>query len=260
MKHKRKPLFTSKAVLLSVLVFIIGATVVITLGYNAKKGQDELNRSKVELNATTCAQRIQLDIMQGINITNTLEQVIISDDGEIQKFSEIAEDAEEVNREIFKDFIRYQNVTKCWRKENGKWIIKDAPFIDDWTEKDYQTLIFCLKNTIASDGFVYAAFYDGKLKGFVSVESEIFGGKQGYCDLSSIHISEDMRRKGIGRTLFLAAKEWAKQKGAKKLYISAHSAVESQAFYKSMGCVEAEVYNQKHVEDEPYDCQLECVL
>ena len=168
--------------------------------------------------------------------------------------------AEEVNREIFKDFIRYQNVTKCWRKENGKWIIKDAPFIDDWTEKDYQTLIFCLKNTIASDGFVYAAFYDGKLKGFVSVESEIFGGKQGYCDLSSIHISEDIRRKGIGRTLFLAAKEWAKQKGAKKLYISAHSAVESQAFYKSMGCVEAEVYNKKHVEDEPYDCQLECDL
>ena len=74
------------------------------------------------------------------------------------------------------------------------------------------------------------------------------------------HISEDMRRKGIGRTLFLAAKEWAKQKGAKKLYISAHSAVESQAFYKSMGCVEAEVYNKKHVEDEPYDCQLECDL
>ena len=92
MKHKRKSLFTSKAVLLSVLVFIIGAIVVITLGYNAKKSQDELNRSKVELNAMTCAQRIQLDIMQGINITNTLEQVIISDDGEIQKFSEIAED------------------------------------------------------------------------------------------------------------------------------------------------------------------------
>ena len=123
---------------------------------------------------------------------------------------------------------------------------------------DTRTSATC--KTIASDGFVYAAFYDGKLKGFVSVESEIFGGKQGYCDLSSIHISEDMRRKGIGRTLFLAAKEWAKQKGAKKLYISAHSAVESQAFYKSMGCVEAEVYNKKHVEDEPYDCQLECDL
>lgn len=168
--------------------------------------------------------------------------------------------AEEICRELFKDFIRHQIVTKCWRKENGEWIIKDAPFIDDWSEKDYQFLISCLKNTIISNGFVYAAFYDGKLKGFVSVESEIFGGEQRYCDLSSIHISEDMRNKGIGRTLFLAAKAWAKQKGAKKLYISAHSAIESQAFYKSMECVEAKVYNQKHVENEPYDCQLECDL
>ena len=168
--------------------------------------------------------------------------------------------AEEICRELFKDFVRHQIVTKGWRKENGKWIIKDVPFVDDWAEIDYQILISCLKNTIISNGFVYAAFYDGKLKGFVSVEPEIFGGEQGYCDLSCIHVSEDVRNKGIGRTLFLAAKEWAKQKGAKKLYISAHSAVESQAFYKSMGCVEAEAYNQKHVEDEPYDCQLECSL
>ena len=42
-----------------------------------------------------------------------------------------------------------------------------------------------------------------------------------------------------------------------KLYISGHSAVETQAFYKAMGCVEAKEYNQKHVELEPYDCQLE---
>ena len=64
--------------------------------------------------------------------------------------------AEEICRELFKDFIRHQVVTKCWRKENGSWIIKDAPFIDDWTEKDYQILISCVKNTIQSNGFVYA--------------------------------------------------------------------------------------------------------
>ncbi len=33
--------------------------------------------------------------------------------------------AEEICRELFKDFIRHQIVTKCWRKEDGKWIIKD---------------------------------------------------------------------------------------------------------------------------------------
>ena len=79
-----------------------------------------------------------------------------------------------------------------------------------------------------------------------------------YIDLSSIHVSEDMRGSGIGRTLFEAAKIWSKDQGAGKLYISAHSAVESQAFYKKMGCREAELYHQGHVEAEPYDCQLEC--
>lgn len=169
-------------------------------------------------------------------------------------------DADELNRELFQDFIRHQNVTKCWRYEKDTWVIKEVPFIDDWTETDYQTLISCLKNTIATGGFVYAAFCNGKLKGFVSVEAILFGGEHKYLDLTSIHVSEDMRGKGIGRTLFLAAKEWAREKGARKLYISAHSAVESQAFYKAMGCIEAAVYHPGHTEEEPYDCQLECKL
>ena len=138
--------------------------------------------------------------------------------------------AGEINRELFRDFIRRQVVTKCWRKEKGEWMIKDDPFLDDWDENDYNFLVSCLTNTVATGGFVYAAFYQGRLKGFVSVESEPFGGEQEYLDLSSIHVSEDMRRQGIGAALFLAAKDWARKKGAKKLYISAHSAVESPAF------------------------------
>ena len=168
--------------------------------------------------------------------------------------------ADEICRELFSGFTRHQVVTKCWRQENGGWVIKDAPFIDDWTEADYQTLISCLKHTVATGGFVSAAFDDGTLKGFVSVEPGLFGGEQQYLDLSSIHVSEDSRGAGIGAALFLAAKEWAKKNGAKKLYISAHSAIESQAFYRKMGCVEAHAYHPQHVEKEPFDCQLECKL
>lgn len=164
---------------------------------------------------------------------------------------------DDISRELFNNFIRHQIVTKCWRKENVKWTIKDAPFIDDWSENDYQLLIHHLRSVLLSNGFVYAAFHQGKLKGFVSVDSELFGDCQQYLDLTNIYVSEDMRGKGIGKKLFLEAGEWARKKGAKKLYISAHSAIESQAFYYSMGCVEAKIYNQKHVEEEPYDCQLE---
>lgn len=168
--------------------------------------------------------------------------------------------AEELCRELFQDFVRHQTVTKCWRKEQGQWLVKDAPFIDDWTEEEYQVLISCLRHTVESGGLVCGAFCDGGLKGFVSVEPGLFGGEHKYLDLSSIHVSEDMRCEGIGRQLFAMAKEWAKNHGAAKLYISAHSAVETQAFYKKMGCVEAVLYHQGHVEREPYDCQLECRL
>ena len=169
-------------------------------------------------------------------------------------------DADEIDRALFAHFIRHQNVTLCHRRVNGAWVIREDPFIDDWTEEDYRKLVACLQNTLATGGFVYAAFRDGALKGFASVEAALFGGEQGYLDLSSIHVSQDMRGQGVGRALFLAAKGWARERGGRKLYISAHSAVESQAFYKAMGCVEAEVYHQGHVEEEPYDCQLECGL
>ena len=167
---------------------------------------------------------------------------------------------DELFPELFQHFIRHQIVTKCWRKENGAWNIKDVPFVDDWTKSDLEVLTACLKNTLKSGGFVYAAFDNQKLKGFVSVESALFGGEQKYLDLTSIHVSEDMRSLGIGKELFLSAKRGAKEHGAAKLYISAHSSVESQAFYRKMGCVEALVYNQQHVQAEPCDCQLECVL
>lgn len=166
----------------------------------------------------------------------------------------------EICRDLFSQFIRRQEVVKCWRRVDGEWVIKDDPFIDDWSEADYGILITCLKNTAATGGFVYGFFCDGKLKGFVSVESDLSGTAGNYLDLTSLHVSGDMRGKGIGKTLFLEAGKWAKEHGAEKLYISAHSAVETQAFYRAMGCVEAQEYNQSHVDAEPYDCQLEYSL
>lgn len=174
------------------------------------------------------------------------------------EYRELAEN--EICRELFRQFIRRQNVTDCWRKIDGIWMVKSDPFVDDWTEEDYQTLVFCLKRTVATGGFVLAAFCDNALKGFASVEPERFGRARDYMDLSSIHVSRDMRGQGIGRILFKVAAEWAEKKGARKLYISAHSAVESQAFYRAMGCVEALEYQQEHVDKEPFDCQLEYSL
>ena len=64
-------------------------------------------------------------------------------------------------------------------------VIRDDPFVDDWTEEDYRKLVACLQNTLATGGFVYAAFRDGALKGFASVEAALFGGEQGYSPHSN---------------------------------------------------------------------------
>ncbi len=167
---------------------------------------------------------------------------------------------DEINLDLFRTFQRKQIVTDCWRKENGKWLIKSAPFVDDWKTEEYQELVRCLRDTVLTNGLVYGAFIDNELKGFASVEGALIGSNCQYADLSSIHVSREVRGQGVGRELFLAAKSFAAGIGAKKLYISAHSAVESQAFYRAMGCAEAEEYISEHVEKEPYDCQLECDL
>ncbi len=166
----------------------------------------------------------------------------------------------EIDISLFSSFTRRQEVKKCLRNVGGKWMETEAPFIDDWSEEDYTFLAECLRRTVRLGGIVFGAFIGGALKGFASVEAKPLGKTGDYRDLTSIHVSEELRGYGIGRELFSLAKNWAKEQGAKKLYISSHSAVESQAFYAAMGCTDAREIDGEHAEREPFDRQLECDL
>lgn len=163
----------------------------------------------------------------------------------------------EISPQLFSDFDRFQKVTQCWRKEECGWILKNISFTEQWGEKEYEILCHCLKNTIDTGGGVFGAFYDKKLKGFCSVESRLFGSQKQYLQLSSLHVSADVRGKGIGRHLFYLACNKARELSGRKLYISSHSARETQAFYRAVGCLEAEEYDPSLTEAEPCDCQLE---
>ena len=166
----------------------------------------------------------------------------------------------EINETLFENFNRYQEVKKCWRKENGEWVLKDISFTEQWSLEEYKILISYLHNTAKTGGVVIGVFNNNVLVGFASVENQPFGLKKEYLQLSSIHISYESRGMGIGRNLFIVAAKRAKEIGAKKLYISAHSSQETQIFYKTMGCIEAMEYNEKLVNEEPCDCQLEYKL
>jgi len=167
---------------------------------------------------------------------------------------------EEIDPALFDAFERHQRVSRCWRKEDGVWRIRDISFVERWGNAEYEVLCADLKRTISTNGAAFGALIDGELKGFAAVSAGLFGKNREYIDMPTLHVSEESRGRGIGKALFLLAAGWAREQGAKKLYISGHSAVETQAFYRAMGCAEAAEYSARHVAAEPCDCQLEYVL
>lgn len=146
---------------------------------------------------------------------------------------------------------------KCWRQENGKWILKDVVFTEKWDAANYRLLTESLQNTVKSGGTVFGAFDQEKLLGFASLENVFMGLHKQYLPLSSIHVSCKYRGRGIGNKLFHLICAKAQQVGVEKLYISAHSAEETQAFYQAMGCVDAREVQTALAAREPCDRQLE---
>lgn len=173
-------------------------------------------------------------------------------------FRPLSED--EIEVPLFSSFIRRQEVTRSLRRVSGRWREEETPFIDDWNEEDYAFLVRCLRGTVRTGGAVFGAFSGRELKGFASVEAAPAGSRGQYRDLTSLHVSADLRRHGTGKELFALAAAWAKSQGAQKLYISSHSAVESQAFYAAMGCIDAQEIDEDHARREPFDRQLEYLL
>jgi len=167
---------------------------------------------------------------------------------------------EECTPDMLKYFNRYQDVKRCWRKENGNRVLKDIAFVEQWEDKEKKENIDSLKQCIERGGSVFGVFAGGCMIGFASVDSELTGSKKEYAHMGMLHVSYEHRNKGIGKKMFAAVCERAVEFGAKKLYISSHSSEESQAFYKAVGCVEAVEIDPAAVEKEPCDCQLEFVL
>jgi len=164
---------------------------------------------------------------------------------------------EELTPELFRQFNRHQEVKQCWRKEHGMWILKEIAFTEEWGTEQFNILTTCLRRTLHTGGTVIGTFSGGILIGFASLENQLWGTRCRYLQLSSLHVTCEKRGLGIGSHLFHRICAEAKKRGGEKLYISAHSSSETQAFYRAMGCREAEEYNERLATEEPCDCQLE---
>lgn len=72
------------------VVFILGMCALIGEIYVVGESQEQQNRTNARLNAMTYAEHIYGELMEGIGVTDTLKQVVISGDGNINKFYDVA--------------------------------------------------------------------------------------------------------------------------------------------------------------------------
>ena len=79
-----------KRFIVPAVVFILGMCALIGAIYVVGESQEHQKRTNAKLNAMTYTERIYGELMEGIGVTDTLKQVVISGDGNINKFYDIA--------------------------------------------------------------------------------------------------------------------------------------------------------------------------
>ena len=158
------------------------------------------------------------------------------------------------------DFIRHQVVSECWRNIDGEWKLLPIAFTEDWGLEKCREEAAEIIDRINRDLIAFIAVENNKIVGYITVVTKRIGCRKQYLQLEAFEVSEPYRGRGIGKQLFTNACENAKEIGAEKLYISAHSSRESLAAYKALGCVYAQEIIQCIADKEPCDVQLEYVL
>ena len=79
-----------KKTLVPLIIFLLGICLVGLIVYKTDTHEKNQRHILAQLNATTYGERIKNEIADGIGITDTLEQILISENGEIHQFETIA--------------------------------------------------------------------------------------------------------------------------------------------------------------------------
>ncbi len=80
-----------KKTIVPLIVFLLGICLVGLIVYKIDSHETEQRHITAQLNATTYGERIKNEITNGIAITDTLKQILISENGKISQFDTIAE-------------------------------------------------------------------------------------------------------------------------------------------------------------------------
>jgi predicted N-acetyltransferase YhbS len=154
---------------------------------------------------------------------------------------------------------RREVVEAVYYLENGALVLKPEHHeIQGWSRDRAEKYAAILEVCYDRGGWFYGLFDGERLIGVVALDSRFIGRNRDQLQLKFLHLCRDYRDQGLGRRLFELARDEARSRGARQLYISATPSEHTIRFYLDLGCrVTAEPVAELFAM-EPGDLHLEC--
>jgi predicted N-acetyltransferase YhbS len=156
---------------------------------------------------------------------------------------------------------RAEVIENIYYFREGKLVLEPEHYdMQGWPSGEPEHYHPFLEDCFKRGGFFWGAFEKETLVGVAVLEEKFIGSKKNTLQLKFLHVSNSIRKQGLGRKLFEIAAEHAKNMGAAKLYISATPSENTVNFYRYLGCELAEEIDKELFAFEPEDIHLEYLL
>lgn len=154
---------------------------------------------------------------------------------------------------------RGEVIENVYRLENGALALRaERHDVDGWPAGEADLYTPILLDCFDRGGWCQGRFDGTRLVAAAILESRFIGPHRDQLQLKFLHVSQAYRRRGIGRDLFETARRVAREKGAKRLYISATPSENTINFYVRSGCRVTAQPDAELLALEPEDIHLEC--
>jgi len=129
-----------------------------------------------------------------------------------------------------------------------------------WPPEEENIYPSILEECFQCGGYFLGAFENETLRAIVVLDNKFIGLKKDQLQLKFLHIDKAFRKRGLGKILFNRVVKEAKNRGAKKLYISSNENKNTVEFYRHLGCKLTTDKDEDLFELEPKDIHLEYAI
>ena len=164
---------------------------------------------------------------------------------------------------FLKEIDRSEIIEKIYYFRDGQLVLEDEFHdvkYDWWVKKVNEKMIPSWKKGYDNGVRFFGAFDGSKIVGIGGLGSEFFGKNNDQLNVWGLFVHIDYRKRGIATQLMELIKNKARERGARKLYISSVPSENTVNFYLGIGCKVTDDVDKELFELEPEDIHMELEL